>query len=271
MRAGRGVASPPAASRPVIRRSAELLPDGVDAWPVRREAAAIDPPHSQVRVDDHVATELAGILRRHPEPPAPSDRGEQPRPVSRVEEGAPAGAPPEPEGVVGNAIRIAEHRHSEVEGPLEDRHRRRGGKRHADHASGQAGPLRSDLHEVLIAGHSTEVAHEDEHHGLAAVFGQVDSPAVGGRQFEIRDLVADVHSVTLASADVAGNGIRRLRNEHGRAADVAAGEACQRRVGGVERMRLDGGLHAGRDRDIEKLLGVGAGEVRDAPDCALTP
>lgn len=180
-------------------RREQRCPDVVHGGAIRRPAASVNPPHPAFGIEHDIAAELAWILAYTAETPPPAQGARQAYQVPRVEDRARPRDPSEPEHVVGDTFRVAQDGDVQAEAAFERRDRCRGRERDPDHASRQAVSLCSDLHEVLVAGNSAEMAHEHQYHRLASELRQPYLPPVRGGKDEVRDRFCAGHG--LDSAD----------------------------------------------------------------------
>lgn len=146
-------------------------------WPVGGVAASVDPPESVPRVHDRVSAELARILARPLDTAAAVRCGDKAPPVGGARERLPAAAT-ETKLAIPGPVGVTQNRYTKLKGGFEERDRRRRGERDANDATRKSYALFSDLDEVLVAGRSAQVSHEDEHHCLTAVGRQPHRAAV---------------------------------------------------------------------------------------------
>ena len=160
------------AARRVDVRSAgsgtERGPDLAHGRAIRWPAASIDPSQSTRGIQHHVAAELVRVFADACQATPVAQGTRQADPVPGLDDREPPRPSPESEHPVGDASRVTQDPDAQVEPAFEDRDRRRRCEGNADDTAIQGVALCSDLHEVLIARDSTEVAHEHQHHRLAA-------------------------------------------------------------------------------------------------------
>lgn len=173
----------------------------VDGGAICRPSAPVDPAQPALGVKDHVATELAWVFTDTSETAATCQCAGEADPVSRSDGCEPPPPSSESEYAVCDSIRVAQDRDAQVQPAFEDRDRGRRRKRDADDTAFDGVSLGSDLHEVLVAGDSAEVAHEHQHHGLAAKRREPDLEPVGGGKDEVGDGGSDVHGPDTADRE----------------------------------------------------------------------
>ncbi len=198
-------------------RREQCCPDVGDGGAIGRPTASVDPPQPALGIEYDIAAELAWILAYTAEAPPPPQGARQADQVPRVQDRERPRDPSEPEHVVGDTVRVAQDGDIQAEAAFEHRDRPGGRERDADHASRQALSLCSDLHEVLVAGNSAEVAHEHQHHRLAPEFRQPDLSPVGGGEDEVWDRLCAGHGPDSADPEderqawaVAASGFNRV-------------------------------------------------------------